>query len=240
MSRERGLTLTEVLIIVAMVLVIAAIAIPGLISSNRASNERTASTTLKTLTAAQADFRANDRDWNHVNDFWTADVKSLYTMTRAGIRGAGTAPDDPPIRLIDIETAAADADPTFFAAGGENMTLQTFAPPATLKGYWYAALLRDQTVKDTPEAIYKQDTAGTPPMGKVHNTSKFGFLAFPDSWSTGAYNFRVNENNTIFREKLIEKPRTGHAVPPGLNAVPPAFLDWPEDETLKSYLRRLD
>lgn len=26
---------------------------------------------LKTLSAAEADFRSNDREWNHVNDFWT-------------------------------------------------------------------------------------------------------------------------------------------------------------------------
>jgi hypothetical protein len=30
---------------------------------------------------AESDFRANDRDWNHVNDFWTTSMKDLYTMT---------------------------------------------------------------------------------------------------------------------------------------------------------------
>ena len=38
---------------------------------------------LRTQTVAEADFRANDRDWDHVNDFWTVDVKGLYTMTGA-------------------------------------------------------------------------------------------------------------------------------------------------------------
>ena len=231
MKTNSGLTLIEVLIIAAIVLVIAAIAVPGLLSSQRASNERNASTALKTLSSAEADFRANDRDWNHVNDFWTGDVKGLYTMTAAEVRGAGTAPMDPSIKLIEVESAAADADPTLVPAGGENAALSQ--PAAARKGYWFAALLRDQSVKDTPEAIYKQDTGGKPPMGKCHNTSKFGFTAFPDSWSAGKYRFLVNENNTIFREALTGTPRTGTKIPPGLDAVPPNYLEWPSDEVLK-------
>ena len=35
---------------------------------------RNASTSLKTIASAQADFRANDRDWNHVNDYWRDDI----------------------------------------------------------------------------------------------------------------------------------------------------------------------
>src|SRR6187455_1337140 len=116
MTLRSGLTKIEVLIIVAIILVISAIAIPGLLSSQRASNERGASTALKTLSSAEADFRSNDRDGNHENDFWTADVKGLYTMTSAKVRGAGTAPDDPAIKLIEIETAAADADPAYYTA----------------------------------------------------------------------------------------------------------------------------
>src|SRR5215470_5957140 len=118
---NKGFTLIELMIVIAIIAIIAAIAIPGLLSSQRASNERNASTTLKTLTSAEADFRANDRDWNHVNDFWTADVKGLYTMTSAGARGAAGDAADPPIRLIELIAAAADADGTYYAAGGENM-----------------------------------------------------------------------------------------------------------------------
>jgi len=94
-DRRRGLRLIEWLIILGIILAICAIAIPGLLSSQRASNERNASTSLKTLSSAEADFRANDRDWNHVNDFWTGDVKGLYTMTSAAEKGAGTSPKDP-------------------------------------------------------------------------------------------------------------------------------------------------
>jgi hypothetical protein len=120
------------------------------------------------------------------------------------------------------------------------MPLRSFGSPAAKAGYWYAALLRDQTLKDTPEATYKQDTGGTPTMGKCHNTSQFGFTAFPDSLITGKYRFVVNENNTIFRELLDGPPSKGTAVPPGIDALDPAFLEWPDDDTVKSWLRKLE
>ena len=48
----KGLTLGDGLVICAILLLVCAVAIPGLMSSRRASNERQASTALKTLTAA--------------------------------------------------------------------------------------------------------------------------------------------------------------------------------------------
>ncbi|HUR39322.1 MAG TPA: prepilin-type N-terminal cleavage/methylation domain-containing protein, partial [Planctomycetota bacterium] len=49
---NKGFTLIELMIVIAIIAIIAAIAIPGLLSSQRASNERNASTSLKTLTSA--------------------------------------------------------------------------------------------------------------------------------------------------------------------------------------------
>lgn len=238
MGRRSGFTRTELLIVIGIILVIAAIAVPGLLSSERASNERNASTALKTLTSAEADYRANDRDWNHVNDFWTADVKGLYTMTSAEYPGAGKDPKDVPIKLIDLDVATADADPAVAPAGGENLPLTQFGPHTMRKGYWYVALIADNTLTGTAEATYRMDTGGTPAMGKVHNTSKFGFMAFPDSWSKGKYYFQVNENNTIFRQE--KSVRLGEAVPPGLKGIDPECLYWPDDSKLKSYWSRLD
>lgn len=71
-------------------------------SSQRASNERNASTSLKTLVSAQADFRGNDRDENKKQDYWVRDVAGLYFLKPL----AGEA-----IRLIELSVAEADADP---------------------------------------------------------------------------------------------------------------------------------
>jgi len=235
---KKGFTLIELMIVIAIIAIIAAIAIPGLLSSQRASNERNASTSLKTLTSAEADFRANDRDWNHVNDFWTADVKGLYTMTSAAVAGAVNSTTDPIIKLIELSVASADADGATFA-NGENADLTSFAVSSSKAGYWYQALLTDNAYGTAAEATYKQDTAGTPTMGTCHNTSKFGFLSFPDSQSAGKYVFVVNENNTIFRSATSGSVRTNTTNPPGAFSTG-VYSQFPNDSDLKSYWSKLD
>ena len=236
---NKGFTLIELMIVIAIIAIIAAIAIPGLLSSQRASNERNASTSLKTLTSAEADFRANDRDWNHVNDFWTGDVKGLYTMTNAAVSGNGNSTTDPIIKLIELSVASADADSALISAGGENADLTTFAVASAKAGYWYQALVTDNGYSGAAEASYKQDTGGSPLMGSCHNTAKFGFLSFPDSQSAGKYVFVVNENNTIFRSATSGAVRTGVANPPGAFTTG-TYGNFPSDPELKSFWSKLD
>ncbi len=237
---KKGFTLIELMIVIAIIAIIAAIAIPGLLSSQRASNERSASTSLKTLSTAEADFRANDRDWNHVNDFWTMNVCGLYTCTSAAVSGNAGAntTSDPSIKLIELSVASADSESTA-AASGEFAALSTFAVPSAKAGYWYIALVNDMSVAGTVDQTYKQDTAGQPTMGTVHNTSKFGFLAYPDSQSSGKFVFIVNENNTIFRSATTTAVKPSTATPPGIFASAP-YTDWPSDTNLKSYWSKLD
>ena len=94
------------------------------------------------------------------------------------------------------------------------------------------------TLSGTVEATYKLDTGGTPLMGSCHNTSKFGFLAFPDSQSAGKYVFIVNENNTIFRSATSGAVKAGPTSPPGTCATP--YDMWPDDANLKSFWNKLD
>ena len=236
---NKGFTLIELMIVIAIIAIIAAIAIPGLLSSQRASNERNASTSLKTLTSAEADFRANDRDWNHVNDFWTADVKGLYTMTSAAVIGSSNTASDQVIKLIELSVASADTDSVQFTAGTENANLTNFAVFSAKAGYWYQGLITDAGATGN-EATYKRDTVGTPPMGACHNTSKFGFMAFPDSQSAGKYVFMVNENNTIFRSATSGAVKTTATNPPCTFSSPGAYADFPSDTSLKSFCSKLD
>jgi prepilin-type N-terminal cleavage/methylation domain-containing protein len=237
--KKRGFTLIELMIVIAIIAIIAAIAIPGLLSSQRASNERNASTSLKTLTSAQADFRSNDRDGNHVNDFWTANVAGLYTMTNAFIPGApANSPTDPSIKLIELSLASADADSTTVSAGGENLDLTNFAVPSAKAGYWYAALITDNNVAGAVESTYKIDTGGTPLMGSVHNYWKFGFISFPDSQSAGKYVFIIDENNTIFRSATSGAVKPTMSTPPGLPAAP--YDSYPNSADLKSFWSKMD
>jgi len=85
--------------------------------------ERPPSTALKTIASAQADFRANDRDGDGVNQFWRADIAGLYALAPSG---------GPAIRLIERSLALADARPVYdLTQPGER---------APKQGYWYRAI----------------------------------------------------------------------------------------------------
>ena len=236
----KGFTLIELMIVIAIIAVIAAIAIPGLLAAQRSANERSAATSLKTLSTAEADFRANDRDWNHVNDFWTFNVCGLFTCTSAAVSGSaganGTA--DPAIKLIELSVASADSESALPAPTAEMAALSTFAIPSAKAGYWYSALVNDMSVAGSVDQTYKQDTAGSIAMGACHNSSKFGFTAFPDSMSSGKYVFIVNENNTIYRSATTGVVKPTIATPPGTLAAP--YTDWPSDTSLKSFYSKID
>jgi hypothetical protein len=240
-ARRQGIGFLGVAVIVAVLVVGGFLAVPVLFPARRGNSERCASTSLKTLSSAEADFRANDRDWNHVNDFWTANVSGLYTMTSAAFKGAeANSTQDPSIKLIELSVASADADGEFHSAGGENLPLSSFAASSAKGGYWYAGLKADLSAGEGAEALYAQDTKGAPPMGRVHHTSRFGFVAIPDSQSAGKYVWMVNENNTIFRSAAVGPCRQGTAVPPGLSSIAPVYRNWPDDSGLKSSWAKVD
>jgi len=156
------------------------------------SNERSAEAAFRDIKLAEADYRANDRDRNGVNDFWTADVRGLL-----------------PFGLISQSLAGADA-----TRSNEQDRVTPFA------GYLFAALEMDDS--ETPPVPYREDTDHK--SGKVHNSAKFGFVAFPAKEGvTGRYIFIVNENSTVFwRETPCSVPR-----------------NWPPDEELKQHWRHV-
>lgn len=61
---RRGFTLTELMIVIAIIGVITAIAIPNLVESRKAGNEAAAVGALKALATAQTIFRESDKDGN--------------------------------------------------------------------------------------------------------------------------------------------------------------------------------
>ncbi len=237
-----GTRLITWVVLGSLVVVVAALSLSGLFTSGRVSNETQSWTSLKTLSTAEADFRANDRDWNHVNDYWTGDVKSLYTLTSCAIKGTQGMPDDPPIKLIELAAACSDVDGTLVEAGGENMPLSSFSVPNPRRGYWHVALNLDLTAPGS-EGTYKVDTGGSPPMGSCHNLLKFGFMAVPDSGSVGSTAYIINQECTVFRTYnswLFGRSKERLPAAPGLKWIPADNLNWPDERTLKASWSRFD
>jgi len=153
-------------------------------------NEELAASALKIIAAAEADFRASDRDGNGVNDFWTGDVAGLYLLTPKGERFA--------IKMIGVTLATADARPLPRESGA------TPAPPLPRHGYWYRALRKDRSAPAPQEYALDTTGAGGP---KTFNRNRFGFVAYPAEYGvTGARTLIINESTSILWKDTRGEP----------------------------------
>jgi hypothetical protein len=142
--------------------------------------ERCAVANLKTLTTAQADFRANDRDGDKAENFWVKDVAGLW-----GLQAGGE-----PLRLIDRHAAKADRTPGRGAYPGH-----ADEPPSC--GYFFGALKR---YGQGGKAVDYDD-------GKGRNPARFGLIAWPEKvLRKGMPTYIVSERNEIYSKDTGGKP----------------------------------
>ena len=89
---KKGFTLIELMIVIAIIAIIAAIAIPNLIEARKNGNETAAIGALKTITSAQALFREADKEADGNLDYGT--LTELLSVGQTGlvdaVLGSGT------------------------------------------------------------------------------------------------------------------------------------------------------
>ena len=119
-NKQKGFSLIELLIVVAIILIIAAIAIPNLLRSKMAANEASAVGSLRTINTASVAYSTS----------YTTYPSSLAVL--GPVSGGGSASSTTADLIDSVLAAGSKSGYTFsYTAGGSNLSYTLVADPTS-------------------------------------------------------------------------------------------------------------
>lgn len=150
------------------------------------TNERAAIGALKRAGAAEEILKADDRDGNGAQEYWTGDWSGLFRLADK----SGN-----PVALIDTGAARADSEPLPESRSGPP-SLSAPLPRTPYAGYWFRMLRRkdgEDLQRDGPDADAQA----------WEHPAKYAFVAWPaEHGKTGFRTFIACEDGQVWSKDL--------------------------------------